>query len=606
VEGDEALWAEFTQAAGSDVYCRAWLALQCRAIPAVSAGLIVLGPPDRGPFSPAAVWPDSRRNVAYLGAAAERALVERRGLLLKSDAESSGGRERFDVAYPIEVGGRLHGAVVLDVAPRPEPQLQAVLRQLQWGFAWLEVLVRRQDAARDGDVRARLEAVVELLGAAVGKTGALQVAIAFVTAVATRFGCDRVSVGFVRRGHVQVWALSHSATFKRRTNLVRAIGDAMDEAVDQAVPVVVPPPPGGPPTVTRAHETLAALGGGTACSIPLRAGGSVVGALTLERGREQAFDQSTVELCEALAALAGPILDLHRREDRQLATKALEAGRERLHQLVGVGHSAAKLAVAAALILIVLLATVHGDYRVAAPTVLEAQVMRAAVAPFTGYIAEASVRAGDRVRAGDLLGALDDRDLRLERLRWASQYEQFDRQHQEALAKRNAAQVNIIAAQLDQARAQLALLDDQISRIRIRAPFDGLVVKGDLSQSLGAPVERGQVLFEVAPLDAYRVVLEVDERDIAAVAPGQRGLLFLSADPRRGLDFVVERVTPLSAAREGRNAFRVEARLETGAERLRPGLQGVGKITIDRRRVVWIWTHQAIDWVRFALWRWLP
>jgi RND family efflux transporter MFP subunit len=271
-----------------------------------------------------------------------------------------------------------------------------------------------------------------------------------------------------------------------------------------------------------------------------------------------------------------------------------------------VGHSAAKLAVAAALIVIVLLATVHGDYRVAAPTVLEAQVMRAAVAPFTGYIAEASVRAGDRVRAGDLLGALDDRDLRLERLRWASQYEQFDRQHQEALAKRNAAQVNIIAAQLDQARAQLALLDDQISRIRIRAPFDGLVVKGDLSQSLGAPVERGQVLFEVAPLDAYRVVLEVDERDIAAVAPGQRGLLFLSADPRRGLDFVVERVTPLSAAREGRNAFRVEARLETGAERLRPGLQGVGKITIDRRRVVWIWTHQAIDWVRFALWRWLP
>ena len=57
------------------------------------------------------------------------------------------------------------------------------------------------------------------------------------------------------------------------------------------------------------------------------------------------------------------------------------------------------------------------------------------------------------------------------------------------------------------------------------APFDGIIVSGDLSQSLGSPVERGQVLFEVAPLDGYRIVLRVDERDIPYVALGQRGEL---------------------------------------------------------------------------------
>jgi multidrug resistance efflux pump len=51
-------------------------------------------------------------------------------------------------------------------------------------------------------------------------------------------------------------------------------------------------------------------------------------------------------------------------------------------------------------------------------------VQRAAVAPFQGYVADAPVRAGQTVAAGDLLATLDDRDLALERVRWASEQEQ--------------------------------------------------------------------------------------------------------------------------------------------------------------------------------------
>ena len=41
-------------------------------------------------------------------------------------------------------------------------------------------------------------------------------------------------------------------------------------------------------------------------------------------------------------------------------------------------------------------------------------------------------------------------------------------------------------------------------------------------------------------------------------------------------------------------------------ERLRPGMEGVGKVEIDRRPLVWIWTRQVIDWIRLQLWTWLP
>jgi RND family efflux transporter MFP subunit len=313
-----------------------------------------------------------------------------------------------------------------------------------------------------------------------------------------------------------------------------------------------------------------------------------------------------VELCEAVGAVVGPILELRRRDDRWLLTKAIDAGRRLLGRLIGPRHIGFKLATVGAIAAAVFLAQAQGEYRVSARTVMEAAVKRAAVAPFNGYLKGAPVRAGDVVRKGQVLATLDDRELVLERLKWQSQEEQYAQQRAQALAGRNAAQIAIASAQMAQARAQMALLDEQLARTRVLAEFDGVVVTGDLSDSLGSPVERGKVLFEVAPLDAYRVVLQVDERDIADVRVGQRGQILLSAAPHTPIPFTVENITPVSTAREGRNYFRVEARLAETPERLRPGLEGVGKIEVERRLLVWVWTRQVIDWLRLQLWTWLP
>ncbi len=216
------------------------------------------------------------------------------------------------------------------------------------------------------------------------------------------------------------------------------------------------------------------------------------------------------------------------------------------------------------------------------------------------------MRAGDLVHRDQVLVMLADNDLRLQRLKWASQLDQLTKQHQQAEAQRNPAQTLILAAQMDQARAETALLDDELARSRLRSPIDGIVVTGDLSQSLRAPVERGQVLFEVAPLDAFRVVLQVDERNIADVQVGQTGRLLLTGAPSKELPFRVTKITPVSMAKEGHNYFRVEAQLTDTPDRLRPGMEGVGKIAVDERRLVWIWSHDLLDWVRLTLWKWLP
>ena len=81
--------------------------------------------------------------------------------------------------------------------------------------------------------------------------------------------------------------------------------------------------------------------------------------------------------------------------------------------------------------------------------------------------------------------------------------------------------------------------------------------------------------------------------------------ILVSALPNETLSFVVDKITPLAEARSGRNVFRVEGRLSDNLSRLRPGMEGLGKIEIGRRNLAWIWLHPLIDWARIWSWRWV-
>ncbi|MBW1775661.1 MAG: efflux RND transporter periplasmic adaptor subunit [Deltaproteobacteria bacterium] len=604
------LWQRFAEATTPRGFCQSWLAIQCHFLAGVECAMVLLGPPDEGPFTPIAFWPNAQHDMTHLTGAVERALKERRGLLLEGNPAPDSQNpqpESYHVAYPIEVTGKLHGVVVLEVARRPQQEVQAILRLLHWGAAWLEVMLRRSEALQSTELSQRLQHVLDALVSAVEQVGFQAAAMGFVTKLATIFECDRVSLGFLRGQHTRVAVLSHSTAFGKQTNLVRAIGTAMDEAIDQNAVIIHPLPPDEVPLVLRAHEALAQQhGAGAILTIPLAQEGRFFGALTLERPPDKPFTQSATQACETAAALAGPILKTMRAEERWIFRKLADSLATQLGRLFGRGHLLRKLGLVAMLGLAYFFYTAEVDYRVTAPTSIEGAVQRVVAAPFNSYVKEAKVRPGDIVKKGDLLCLLDDRDLKLERLKWLTEKEQLTKQYHEAMAKHDRSQYRIIKAKIGQADAQIALLEEQLARTTVLAPFKGVVMSGDLSQSLGAPVERGQVLFEVAPLDEYRVISEVDEQDISEIAVGQQSELLLPSLPGAAFPFVVSKITPVSTAKEGRNTFRVEGRMLGASERLRPGMEGVGKISIDRRKLIWVWTHQMIDWFRLQIWRWRP
>ena len=79
----------------------------------------------------------------------------------------------------------------------------------------------------------------------------------------------------------------------------------------------------------------------------------------------------------------------------------------------------------------------------------------------------------------------------------------------------------------------------------------------------------------------------------------------LSGLTGEALPFQVGNVS-VASAEEGGNFFRVEAQLQRPSVSLRPGMEGVGKIVVGERRLIWIWTHRLTDWLRLKLWTWLP
>lgn len=607
---DPTLWTRFANAGSQDEYCRFWLALQCSLISTAIQGVIVLGDPESGSYTPVSKWPEEGEDPERLAEISERVLEERCGLLVELDipaGQSASISSHYGIAYPVLIDDRLHGAIAVEVSADSEERLKSFMEHLQWGVSWMELLFRRRQVQEDAASLTRLKSALDILAGVLSEKAFESACMAFVTEMATQLKCDRVSLAFMHKKRARIQAISHSAQIGKRMNLIRAIGMAMDEAIMQRKEIFYPLPPDTEVLIVRDHEQLAKQhGAGSILTMPFYGDERYYGVLTLERPSVQPFTDEEAMFCRSVASLLFPALEIKRKDDRLLILKIWDALKSQLVKLFGPHYLGRKLLIMVMVAVVIFFNFKTGDYRISADTVLEGAVRRVVVAPFDGYVKDAQVRAGNVVESGMLICTLDDRDLRLERLNWLSKRTQYQRQYQEALAEHNRAEAKIIKAQLEQATARLNLVESRMERARIVAPFKGIIVSGDLSQRLGGPVEKGEILFEVAPLDAYRVILEVDERRIADVRVGQHGNMILSALPHEHFDFAVERITPIATAKEGLNYFRVEARPESISKRLRPGMEGIGKIHVDRRKLISIWTRNLREWLRLWVWSWWP
>jgi membrane fusion protein (multidrug efflux system) len=196
------------------------------------------------------------------------------------------------------------------------------------------------------------------------------------------------------------------------------------------------------------------------------------------------------------------------------------------------------------------------------------------LAEIAGRIEEIRFREGERVRAGQILFRLDDRELRAQ-LKEARARTELARQDLErGLALMTAgfisrAELDRLQADFDRGRAETERLAARLDKTEIRAPFAGVVGARDVSP--GTVITTDTVLTRIDDTSRLKVEFMVPERFLPQVAIGTRvhlpdQTLAEAETPAGRVYFISPYLDP------ERRAGAVKALVEDPSPLLRPGM----------------------------------
>ncbi len=448
--------------------------------------------------------------------------------------------------------------------------------------------------------------VLDLMVLLNGESRYLAAAMVLCNEVATRHQCERVSLGWLKRGYVRLQAMSHTERFERKMEAVKTLELAMEECLDQDEEIACPQSEDST-TINRDHRTFSHEQGiPNLCSVPLRLGGDACAVLTCERssGPFSEGDLAHLRLCADQAVRR---LDDLRRTDRWFGARWAAGLRRACGKLVGIEHTWAKIGVLAVTALVLALILVRVPYRVEGSFTVRSDNVSHLPAPFQGYIRSVEVRVGDAVAPDTLLVSLDTRDLELEQSAAQAERNRHLREAEKARAENALADMRIAEAQVEQTQTRLALIAYRLSQAAIRAPFAGIIVRGDspdeLDQRIGAPVQRGEVLLRATRLEDMFVEVEIDERDIDEITASQTGEVAFASQPHLKYPVTLKRIEPVAQPRERDNVFLARCEFSDVPQAwFRPGMSGVCKVDVEKRTLLWIFTHRTVDFLRMLFW----
>lgn len=221
-----------------------------------------------------------------------------------------------------------------------------------------------------------------------------------------------------------------------------------------------------------------------------------------------------------------------------------------------------------------------------------------------GRIEELPVDIGDKVKTGDLLCRMDDRDLQIERsqrfteidgarLQLQKAERTFKRQ-QKLVDQRLVAQevfddartdFDLATNALDRAQQSLKLVDDRLRKTRILAPFDCTVLTRPVS--LGQTVSgsggfnSGTEIMSIANLSAMVVNAHVNQADVVRLSQGREVDVQAESVPDVKMTGTVERIAPQAVIKNGIKGFSARIAIKNIDPRVRPGMTAILTIPVS-------------------------
>ena len=218
-----------------------------------------------------------------------------------------------------------------------------------------------------------------------------------------------------------------------------------------------------------------------------------------------------------------------------------------------------------------------------------------------GRITDIMFREGQTVAAGTPLVKIDDEMLRAQAERATADRDLAKQQLERVRRLRaenasSAADLERAEAAARSADAALNMLNLQIRRTTVRAPFAGIV--GQRFVSTGDYVTTATRLLTLQTVDPQRAVMEVPERHAVQLRAGQTVQFTVAAQPQRIFRAIVEFIDPV--VQDESRTIMVKARAPNPDRVLRPGMFIEARLATETRANSIVIPEDAVQPLRTA------
>jgi multidrug resistance efflux pump len=353
----------------------------------------------------------------------------------------------------------------------------------------------------------------------------------------------------------------------------------------------------------RLHRQWHQTTGNTAvASIPLHTDTGCAAIISLRRDTNLKFTKEELEKIRQLTEPFAAAFEMVDKAHRNLLEHAVHSVRQTASSILKPQGWKKKIAAVCAVIMIGWFCWGSMDYQITVSGTIVPEEVRYLAAPFSGTLQSAPAVQGDHVARGDVLCIFDHQELLSEREKLTAQIEIAQLEEDKALTSQQEVDAQLAQAQKRLLQAKFDIINQKIDHAVIKAPFDGLVARGDLRQRIGGVLQQGEPIYEVTSTQQWILELEVPENMTDGLVNGLSGKFASNAKPELTHELQIVRISPKAEVRNGKNVYVSEAEINLDSEWVKSGMEGAAKINIGRRRVWWIALHRMVNYARMKFW----
>ncbi|MDZ4851544.1 MAG: efflux RND transporter periplasmic adaptor subunit [Pirellulaceae bacterium] len=237
-------------------------------------------------------------------------------------------------------------------------------------------------------------------------------------------------------------------------------------------------------------------------------------------------------------------------------------------------------------------------YRPKRDCTLEPSSRQYVASPIEGRLKSIEVRPGDEVSVGQLLGKIDDTQILRELAMAEAEIQTQNKKRDVALAARAGGDLRLAQLECQLVQLKIDALNDQLQRLEVISPSDGIIVQGDWYGNEGMPVSFGQTLFEISPLDRMTAEVHLKAEDLPWVHVGTSAILRTDSRLNQSWRGAVERLTPRAEIIEDEAVFIGEMEVTNSDNAFRPGMKAKVVVDAGKKTIGWLLFRKPYQWLQ--------